>query len=378
MTKFFNKLFSSYFFLPTVIVLFWVFVPFVRNMFVSNTELLDNRPLNEKPDKLTRNFAKDFEAYYNDTFAERKRFLKKLSKIKLKLGMDSGTTINGKDGWLFYDSGKVPDGYTLVDYFGKVRFSAADLKKMADGLKKAQVYYKNKGIDYYFVVAPNKEGLYSEFMPEHLQNHRESEKSRVDLAIEYLQKHTDVNIINFRDVLEPSKNKFGVDLYYPGDSHWNEVGAYLSFENLLQKMSQNGLQKLPIKPLQKNMISFAGFVHADLNKFGQDKDISYKIDFLNGNSGKKIVAEDNGFFEVYENPKAPVKKTVFMIRDSFGLNLIPYFDKTFAKNIFAHNKYNKRQELDRLVAEYKPDIMVDEAVERYFDRLLKYNVLYGE
>lgn len=378
MIKLFRKVFSLYLLLPTALLLFWVFVPFVENMFASNTELLDNRPLNEKPDKLTKNFAKDFEAYYNDTFAERKKFLKKLSRIKMKLEMDSGTTINGQKGWLFYDSGKVPDGYTLVDYFGKVRFSETDLKKMADGLKKAQAYYKKRGIDYYFIVAPNKEGLYSEFMPEHLQKDRVSTKSRTDVAIEYLQKHTDVNIINFRDILEPSKNKYGADLYYPGDSHWNEVGAYLAFENLLQKMSQNGLQNLPIKPLQKNMIGFAGFAHADLNKFGQDKDISYKIDFLNGKSGRKVVAEDNGFFSVYENKQAPVQKTVLMIRDSFGLNLIPYFDKTFARNIFAHNKYNKRQELDRLVAQYKPDIMVDEAVERYFDRLLRYSELYGE
>ena len=53
-------------------------------------------------------------------------------------------------------------------------------------------------------------------------------------------------------------------------------------------------------------------------------------------------------------------------------------DKTFAKNVFAHNRYNKRHELDRLVDEYKPDIMIEEMVERYFDRLLKYNELYGE
>ena len=79
-----------------------------------------------------------------------------------------------------------------------------------------------------------------------------------------------------------------------------------------------------------------------------------------------------------KKPKAPVKKTVLMIRDSFGLALMPYLDKTFAKNVFAHNRYNKRHELDRLVAEYKPDIMIEEMVERYFDRLLKYNELYGE
>lgn len=378
MTKLIRKLFSLYLVLPAAVLLFWVFVPFVKNMFVSNTELLDNRPLNEKPDELTKNFAKEFEAYYNDTFADRKRMIKKLSQYKQKIGVDSGFSINGKNGWLFYDSGKVPDGYTLVDYFGRVRFSEDELRKMAEGLEKAKAYYKKRGIDYYFIVAPNKEGLYSEFMPDYLQKDRVSEKSRTDLAIEYLQKHTKVNIVNFRDVLAQSKDKFGINLYYPRDSHWNEAGAYLSFVELAKLMRKNGVAHMPLKPLSKRMLSENGFYFSDLNTLGKNEDIKYNVDYLKGKDGKILLSEDNGFFEIYENKQAPVKKTVLMIRDSFGNALKPYLGKTFARNIFAHNKYNKRQELDRLVAEYKPDIMVDEAVERYFDRLLKYNELYGE
>ena len=215
-------------------------------------------------------------------------------------------------------------------------------------------------------------------MPSHLQGDRVSDKSRMDLAVEYLQKHTDVNIINFRDVLTASKHKYGVNLYYPGDSHWNEVGAYVAFEKLSETLSRDGVRGIPRKPLRKEMIGLKGFYSSDLNRLGGDEDISYSVDFLSGKEGKAVVSLDNRFFEVWENPKAPVKKTVLMIRDSFGLALMPYLDKTFAKNVFAHNRYNKHHELDRLVAEYKPDIMIEEMVERYFDRLLKYNELYGE
>ena len=70
-----KKLVRIYMLLPAALLLYWVFVPFVANLFGSNTELLDNRPLNEKPVKFTRNFARDFENYYNDTFAGRKKFL---------------------------------------------------------------------------------------------------------------------------------------------------------------------------------------------------------------------------------------------------------------------------------------------------------------
>lgn len=114
MTKLWRRVFSLYMLLPAALMLYWVFVPFAANLFSSNTALLDNRPLNRKPEKLSLDFAREFEAYYNDTFAGRKKFLKKLAKFKMKWELDNGTTINGRDGWSFYDSGKVPDGYTLV------------------------------------------------------------------------------------------------------------------------------------------------------------------------------------------------------------------------------------------------------------------------
>ena len=101
MTKLWRRVFSLYMLLPAALMLYWVFVPFAANLFSSNTALLDNRPLNRKPEKLSLDFAREFEAYYNDTFAGRKKFLKKLAKFKMKWELDNGTTINGRDGWVF-------------------------------------------------------------------------------------------------------------------------------------------------------------------------------------------------------------------------------------------------------------------------------------
>lgn len=377
MIKMWRKMQEAYGLLPMAMVLLMVFYPFAANLFASNAELLDNRPLYQKPTRFSRTFAQEFENYYNDTFAGRKKLIKKLTKLKIKWGLDSGTTINGRDGWLFYDSGKVPDGYSLIDYFGKVRFSENELRQMAEGLKAAQAYYQRRGMDYYLIIAPNKEGMYSEFMPDNLQKSREG-RSRMDLAVEYLQKHTNVKIINYRGVLEKHKETFGVNLYYPSDSHWNEVGAYLGWQELAESFRDNGVKNVPVRLLQMAMIHENGNFASDLGSVVAQHDRSYKIDYLNDQKPKNLVTEEGRFFEVWENPQAPVKKTVLMIRDSFGLAMMPYMEKTFAKTVFAHNKYNKRNELDQLMAEYKPDIMVDEMVERYFDRLLKYNELYGE
>lgn len=371
-----KKVFVWYRLLPAAVFVYMVYYPFLANLVASNEELLDNRPLHEKPTELTRNFAKDFEAYYNDSFAGRKKLLKKYGKIQYRLGIDNGITIQGLNGWAFYDSAKVPDGYTLIDYFGEVRFTEEELQQMASGIKKAKDFYAKQGIDYIIVIAPNKEAMYSENMPERLQKQRVSDQSRMDLAVEYLQKHTDVKIINFKDALMQAKAEMPMKVYFPKDSHWNEVGAYVGYQNMAEYLNKFGY-RLPVTPLKPEMVSVVGSQTSDLDVAGI-KDINYKVSFMEQQQPKNLRYEDNGFMQVWENPTAPVKKTVFMIRDSFGLGLVPYLNKAFAKGVYAHNGHNKRPQLEALINEHHPDLMVDELVERYFDRFLKYNDLYGD
>ena len=218
--KLLGKIWGWYGLLPAAVLGYMVYYPFAANLVASNTELLDNRPLKSKPTELSRHFARDFEAYYNDTFAGRKKLLKKYGKIQYKLGIDNGITIQGKNGWAFYDSAKVPDGYTLIDYFGEIRFSEEELKQMAEGVEKARAFYAKRGIDYVIVVAPNKEAMYSEYMPERLQKQRKSAKSRMDFAVEYLQEHTKVKIINFKDALLSAKQKMPMEIYF----RWIHIG----------------------------------------------------------------------------------------------------------------------------------------------------------
>ena len=138
--KLLGKIWGWYGLLPAAVLGYMVYYPFAANLVASNTELLDNRPLKSKPTELSRHFARDFEAYYNDTFAGRKKLLKKYGKIQYKLGIDNGITIQGKNGWAFYDSAKVPDGYTLIDYFGEIRFSEEELKQMAEGVELSLIH----------------------------------------------------------------------------------------------------------------------------------------------------------------------------------------------------------------------------------------------
>ena len=75
------RLVRTYMLLPALLMLVIVFYPFAANLFYTNTEIMDNRPLHEKPVKFTRNYAREFEDYYNDTFAGRKKIISKYVKL---------------------------------------------------------------------------------------------------------------------------------------------------------------------------------------------------------------------------------------------------------------------------------------------------------
>lgn len=272
-----KKLYVLYRLLPGFIFCLMVFWPFAANIFFSNTELLDNRPLHEKPTRLDKNFSRDYEAYYNDTFAGRKKLVSKYIKLQQKLKIDTGQYFYGDKGWMFYDSVKVNNGNTMVDYYGEVRFDEDELKAMAEGINKAADFYAARGAKYLIVIAPNKEGIYSEYMPERMQRARSSDKSRMDAAVEYLKKHTKAVFVNLKEPILEAKNDFPYRLYFKKDTHWNNIGAYIGFEAIAHALNGMGY-RVPLKPLTPEMITESGKQHVDMHP--EAMEMNYRIDYL--------------------------------------------------------------------------------------------------
>ncbi|MBQ8466000.1 MAG: hypothetical protein IJ545_08345 [Alphaproteobacteria bacterium] len=365
-----------YFIIPAILFIMLTAGGFIANCFYSNTFLLDNRPLIQKPDKMTLHFAQDYERYYNDTFAGRKKLVKRYAKLKYKLGLDNGYMIYGQNGWAFYDSSKIPDGYTLIDYYGEVVYTPQELQQIAEGMVAAKEFYAKRGIDYIVVMVPNKESMYSEFMPPRMQEARVSERSRADRAIEYVQQNTDVMVINWRGVLTQAKKETNIPLYFKKDSHWNNLGVYIAYEELARVLQTKGYD-LDVPVFERSFIKGVVPVHSDLSA-GDDQDLEYIISYKQEQKPLNIENKDNGFFQIWENPTAPIQKRILLIRDSMGLGLMQLMKKDFSYGVYAHNKWNTRKGLKQLIDEYKPDLVIDELSERYFGRFLRYKELYAE
>lgn len=283
------RLVRTYMLLPALLMLVIVFYPFAANLFYTNTEIMDNRPLHEKPVKFTRNYAREFEDYYNDTFAGRKKIISKYVKLQKKLKIDAGQYFYGQDGWIFYDSIKANNGNTLVDYYAEVYFDDEELEKMAQGINMAYDFYAKRGIKYVIFVAPNKENIYSEFMPERMQRIRKSDVSRMDKAVEYLKKHTRAEIVNAKPAMVKAKSVVAQNLYFKKDN--------------------------------------------------------------------------------------PQKLLVWT--DSFAAALQPYLNRSFGTVFYSTAGLKKLSEIEKIVDETKPDLVVDELVERYFSRFANYPRIFG-
>lgn len=369
-----KKLFVIYRLIPALVFCAMVFVPFAANLFFSNTELLDNRPLKEKPVKFDKNFMARYEAYYNDTFAGRKFLVSKYIKLQQALKIDTGQYFYGENGWMFYDSVKVNNGNTMTDYFGAARFNDDELAKMVEGINKAADFYAKRGAKYFIVIAPNKEGIYSEFMPARMQKARSSDKSRMDVAVEYLKKHTKAVFVNLKEPILEAKSEYPYNLYFKKDTHWNNIGAYVGFEALAKVLNKHGVP-LPQKHLTEDMITPLAKKHVDMHPEALEMD--YKIDYLP--NVETDCKQQNGekFVFVCKNKTKANGKTLMVLSDSFAAAIMPYLNKAFEKTVNAPAGNKKLTYYQNLMDKYNPDVVIDELVERYFSRYANYGRIFS-
>lgn len=369
-----KKIIGLYKLIPAMIMGFIVFYPFVANLFFSNSEVMDNRPLKEKPTKFTHNFAKDYEAYYNDTFAGRKKVISKYVKLQKKFKIDAGQYFYGNDGWIFYDSIKANNGNTLLDYYAEVYFDEDDLQKMLKGINMAKELYAKQGIKYAVIVAPNKENIYSEFMPDRMQKIRKSDISRMDAAVNYLTKETDVPILNLKPVLLAAKNKVAEDLYFHKDTHWNFLGGFVAFEKISEMFHKLGFNVKPAK-LDVSMISNGEIRNMDMEAGA--KEWAYSVNYRNELTTECHQDEVNTAVKICTTKGTGNKKRLLMFVDSFSEYLIPYVNKTFETVYYVPAGSKKLSEIKSYIDMAQPDLIVDELVERYFSRYINYPRVFG-
>jgi hypothetical protein len=338
----------------------------VNNLFEINSSNQENRVLTQKPKLLLNNmqdYPKEYETYYNDNIPFRENIIKFNGFLKYKLlGISPAKyIIKGREGWLFYNSKYKEDfSDTVGDYMGNNHYSEQELQQIKENLLQKEKYIASKGAKFYIMIAPNKSQIYSEYMPKGYNNLKG--KSRTDLLVEYLKKTTNLNIIYPKEALLESKRQY--ELYYKSDTHWNKIGAYIGFKELLQEVDKNQ----QVTKLENMVIKHEDTKGMDLaNMMGIGELVIDKDYFIENYKSELIVecTEDRNGILRY-NSNSINKQKLLTFRDSFATSMIPYLNKEFKDSIFIWQSFNKD-----FIEQEKPDIVVLETVERSVD-CLKY------
>ena len=238
----------------------------------------------------------------------------------------------GRDGWLFYAP-------TIHDYTGDAPMTARELYCAARTLYLLQEYAENRGGDFLFTAAPNKNTLYPEYMPERTRlggaSNMDALYARLDeMGVSYLDlRDVFASEAEPSDLLRDELAHSGEPLYFKTDSHWNAKGAALAADALLASLDCEG-------GYFANTVSAGNTHRGDLYEMLYPAGQSLEEDFT--------YAPGFSFTANTENPDRVTITTennagtgaLLCYRDSFGRNLYPYLAQSFASAEFSRrNEY---------------------------------------
>jgi hypothetical protein len=360
---------KSILFIISFIFCLAIFIPFYIGIFEIDKEIskVEKRKLSQIP-KMPKTitevkiFPKLFDTYYSDHFGLRDWFTKYYKVVKYSLGDSPSEDVTiGKNGWLFL--GSMKKGYNKFrDPIGDFRnvnlYSQKALKEFAKYMTGLKSWLNDRGIEYIFVIAPNKHTVYFDELPDYIS--KVNEYSATDQLIGYLKQYTDVPVIDLRSKLINEKDKY--QLYYKTDTHWNHYAANIAqYEIMLE------IEKLFPKQIQPEMIDLKDGVRdgGDLANFmGVHifKELNPQPIFEQTCTPKKYVHDKKG------HPKYTMicedqKLNAIIFRDSFFSALQPYFSRKFKRSTYIWEKLNYSSLIKYIKLE-KPNIIIEEWVER--------------
>ncbi len=206
-----------------------------------------------------------FETYFRDHFGFRALLIELHSLIKFRLlGAGSKNVIIGKDGWLYITN---PFGAVMDQHRGLTGFDAGRLGEWTTYLERRRRWFAGRGIHYLFVIVPNKPTIYPEHLPRWLS--ARAGETPLDQLMDHFREKPETPLLDLRPAILASKAKRR--LYYQTDSHWNDLGGYLGYRAIFEKLARRfpRLERLEESDLETSRrTGYSGDLSGSLNLTG--------------------------------------------------------------------------------------------------------------
>lgn len=368
-----------------VIVIFIVVLIFpmvcwpLLQSFDNTIEVNENR--NKAPfPNFDNNVISNFDKYFTDRLPIRNSFIKLynaievgfnnlyskiLESLKIPYYSSKNDVLFGKEDWLFYL------GNNSLDYYqGSNVLSEQQMANYVEKAEKVNNYFADKGKQFKIFIAPNKEQIYYEFMPNGIAI--KNTNKRIDVLVDYFKKHSNVEIIYPKKQLLEAKPD--MQLYYKYDTHWNFAGGYIGSVELLKSLNiEIGNVEISsnICQTRTDLIDMI----AGEKKLDNEININYRPEFSYG-----VKYENNAYICNSTNPNG---KNLLLIGDSFRELMFNVLAKEYTNSIYTtRTSYSENRKYEEEIE--NADTIIFQCVERneqymfngeIFDKFIAYNNL---
>lgn len=299
----------------------------------ANEQLSDAPKLLTEEGALNPNYLSDVSAWIRDHFFLRQELISIDHWISARLFHTSGDAgvILGSDGWLYYTD-------TLADYTGTASMSDRELFAAANNLRLMADYCQSQCKAFLFMIAPNKNSLYDQAMPNYGAR---NENSNAQKLLSALSAHG----VNTVDLFQAFSQEEEI-LYFAHDSHWNTKGAALGADLINTAFD---VQSNYYSGDFSQTIPHDGDLYSMLYPAFTDPE----TDFVYGDTLEyTFTSSATRPDAIVLNTEGRGQKNLLAYRDSFGNLLFPFLSDSYATARFSRSTaYDLTYEADCVLVE---------------------------
>lgn len=235
-------------------------------------------------------------------------------------------TIEGREKWLFFAKEN-----SLEDYLGNNILSEAQMRAYLNALNELQKICVSQRKQLYFIILPNKEQIYSEYMPSYKI---ENEYKRAEQLVDYICAKSDVKLLYPKKELLNAKGNW--QIYYKNDTHWNSAGAFVGVQALYQEMGipTTKLSSLSVKPREGTAQDLVTLGNLDAANY--QGDIEYTINYK---PEITVTTELGDKFSdaIYSSVSSSSNRcNLVLVGDSFRVSMSKFLVKDFSNCFIVH------------------------------------------
>ncbi len=256
----------------------------------------------------------------------------------------------GNEDWLYYTGEN-----NLNDYECAFFFTKNELQAIRTRLLDWDAELQERGIRFYIVIAPNKESIYPQYLPQGVKAGENA--CRIDQVMQTLQS-TQLPVLDLREAMQTAAQTNQV--YRRTDTHWNQLGALIASREILARMKQDfpEINVPSLSDYDQELQSFSGDLASFLPK--DERFVEEEINLIPLFQPSALYEDGLERTVVSHIPKSDLPSAIFFC-DSFSEELRPFLSEHLSRI-----DYRRSFSLDLdLIDQEKPDIVIFEIAQRY-------------